>query len=263
MACACCHDDVDEPQGFFQYIEVSLIPLITDGKIFDITKGAHTLIINIYKNAKVQQISLTAAKQAFVLSVLVEGVHYTYDIHSAYVKMHEDILGAQEENREEQINRAKDKFKKTVVARSVSGVSAVIGATTGAFLGSFVSGGTFLDSTMGSLFGGILGSYVGLYVGARLGDAVSKAVTDGHVEDRQYAEDGLHAENGYYVEDRQYAEDGHVEDGQYAEDGHVEEGQYAEDGLHAENGYYVEDGQYAEDGHVEDGQYAEDGHVFR
>ena len=154
FSCARCHND--EPQGFLKYIEGSVVHILVKGKtLYDITKGARNLVINIYKNGKV-----TLAEWTFIMSAVIVGVYCALGIYSAYDKMQQDILRAQEgdpQNIEEQENRARVKFKKTVVARSLSGVGAVVGATGGIFLGSSIFGG----SRMGSLFGGILGSYVG------------------------------------------------------------------------------------------------------
>ena len=166
LDCACCHDD---PQGFKRYIEASLIPVLEAGKtLHDITE-ARNLVINIYKKAKqkVQQISLTAAKRAFVLSVVIEGVHYAYDIYSAYSKMKLDISSAQDsENREELEKDARDEFKRTLISRTFAAGSILVG--TGA--GAFMCAATY------PMVGAFLVGYGAWHVGSDIGEAIAGVV---------------------------------------------------------------------------------------
>lgn len=164
LSCACCHND--EPQGFLKYIEVSLIPILENSeKLNEITK-ARNLVINIYEKAKhkVQQISITAAKRAFILSVVIEGVHYGYDIYSAYIKMQQDKARAQDsEDREELENRATEEFKRTIISRTVTAGSILVGA----------GAGIFLCAATSPVVGGFLVGYGAWYLGTDIGEMVA------------------------------------------------------------------------------------------
>lgn len=166
LAWFCCCRDGSENDGLLD----TLMSVYQEGKdIFD----AVEFVMQIKENAKLQEMGRTAAKRAFVLSSGIEIVYFIYDVNSAYVEMQQDISQLQEEeewdldNKQKQV---KDKFKKTVVARSVSGVGAVAGSTVGAVIGTHICPG------VGTWIGGMVGNYVGRSLSSRAGEAMGEAM---------------------------------------------------------------------------------------
>lgn len=162
----CCRDGSEnDDQGLWDALKSAF----QEGKdVLDFAKN----VIQIKENAKLQEISLTAAKRAFILSSGIEIVYFIYDVNSAYVEMQQDISSLQEEeewdldNKQKQV---KDKFKKTVTVRGVSGVGAVAGSTVGAVIGTMFPG-------VGTCIGGVVGNYVGRNLGSLAGKAMGEAM---------------------------------------------------------------------------------------
>lgn len=165
LAWLCCCSENDD-QGLWDTLKSAF----QEGKdLFDIAE----FVIQIKESGKVPEMSFTAAKQAFLLSSGIEIVYFIYDVNSAYVEMQQDISQLQEEeewdldNKQKQV---KDKFKKKVAARSVSGVGAVAGSTVGAVIGTHIFPG------VGTWIGGMVGNYVGRNLGSKAGEAMGEAM---------------------------------------------------------------------------------------